>query len=383
VQASVVTPTSNAAPATSSLVAREVAFDDIPRSVWDRLLAQTAAATPFSRWSFHRAWWDAYGANAHEQYLVITGADDTEARAIAPLMHRHEVEAEDLPTHTTVREHSPTCRNVDGEQMAIMFGASYHADYATILTAPRDADAAADAMAVAFAGNDARFDGDQPWDVIDLRRLRMNDPALPALESALDAEREQEDVCPVVTVRGSTWDEYLATLDKKDRHEIRRKLRRATTIGDLSIEIGPPTPDAVGDFVRLHTLRFGERGLFPANEGGERSRRFINRLAELELAEPGGGQLHVARVHCGQKLIFTALAFDDGQTCYLYNAGMDPDAALASPGVTGFALYIRDRIEAGRTRFDFLRGNEKYKYEWGAIDEPVYRLLVQRGRGAA
>ena len=41
-------------------------------------------------------------------------------------------------------------------------------------------------------------------------------------------------------------------------------------------------------------------------------------------------------------------------------------------------LYFKDRIEAGRRRFDFLRGQERYKYEWGAVDEPIYRLLVER-----
>jgi CelD/BcsL family acetyltransferase involved in cellulose biosynthesis len=261
-----------------------------------------------------------------------------------------------------------------------MFGASYHADYATILAAPEDVPAVADVMATTLAAQR------EQWDVIDLRRLRADDQALPALESTLRAaaaqngwrfKHEQEDVCPVVTVRGDTWDEYLATLDKSDRHEIRRKMRRAATVGDLSIEISPPTRDAIEDFIRLHTLRFGERGLFPDNEGGDRSRRFVHRLAELELAEPDGGLLHVARVRCGQRLIFVALAFDDGHTCYLYNAGMDPEASMTSPGVTGAALYIKDRIEAGRRRFDFLRGDEKYKYEWGAVDEPIYRLLVE------
>jgi CelD/BcsL family acetyltransferase involved in cellulose biosynthesis len=380
VQASVVTPTSNLSDSSSSpaLEARNVAFDDIARADWDRLLARTAAATPFSRWNFHRAWWDAYGSGAHEQYTVMTGADG-EVRAIVPLMHRHEIEADDVPTHTTVREHSPTCRNVDGEKMAVMFGASYHADYATILAASADLQPTAEGL-VGTLRDGPRFDEDQAeWDVVDLRRLAGWDPALAALEAAFGMEREQEDVCPVVDVLADTWDDYLATLDKKDRHEIRRKLRRAMTIGDLSIEIGPPTPEAVGDFIRLHTLRFGEDGLFPNNEGGARSRLFIERLAELERNDRDGGQLHVARVRCGEKLIFTALAFDDGRTCFLYNAGMDPAAALASPGVSGFALYIRDRLEAGRRRFDFLRGNEKYKYEWGAVDQPIYRLLVQRG----
>ena len=46
--------------------------------------------------------------------------------------------------------------------------------------------------------------------------------------------------------------------------------------------------------------------------------------------------------------------------------------------MTGAAAYLRDRLAAGRRRFDFLRGNEPYKYEWGAVDEPIHRLLVQR-----
>jgi CelD/BcsL family acetyltransferase involved in cellulose biosynthesis len=194
--------------------------------------------------------------------------------------------------------------------------------------------------------------------------------------------RETEDVCPVVTVPSSDWDEYLATLDKKDRHEIRRKMRRAAAVGDLTIEIAPPTPPAIDAFVDLHDARWGERGLFPATPDGDRSRAFVRRLAELELAEPDGGQLHVALIRCGERLVYAALSFDDGETCFMYNAGMDPTALEVSPGVTGTAMYLRDRMSAGRRRFDFLRGNEPYKYEWGARDEPIERICVRRGAGA-
>ncbi len=157
-------------------------------------------------------------------------------------------------------------------------------------------------------------------------------------------------------------------------------------IGELSIEIGPPTEDAIEEFIRLHTERFGEHGLFPDNEGGRRSLRFIRRLAELERAEPDGGVMHVARVRCGGRLVYILVAFDDGQSIYMYNGGIDPGAVNTSPGVTGAAMYFQDRIAAGRRRFDFLRGQERYKYEWGAVDEPIYRVLVERplsGRGCS
>ena len=61
-----------------------------------------------------------------------------------------------------------------------------------------------------------------------------------------------------------------------------------------------------------------------------------------------------------------------------YNAGIDPDARDLSPGVILAARYVQLALEAGRSAFDFLRGDEPYKYEWGAVDEPIQRLLVRR-----
>lgn len=378
-----------------ALEARYVAFGDIPRPCWDRLHAQTPGATSFARWTFHRAWWDAYGDAAHEQYLACVPADggvsiDWEAvRAIVPLMHRHEVEPDDIVNRTVLRhaEQPPVCRTVPPEAKAIFFGASYHADYATVLAAAPDLPAVASAVADSFHRPPDAAHGNQPWDVLDLRRLREADAVLAPLEAALreaggpadwEVVRELEDVCPVITAPSGDWDDYLATLEKKARHEIRRKIRRAAAVGDLSIQVAPPTSEVIESFIDLHTLRFGERGLFPEGAGGQRSRRFVHRLAELERESADGGQLHVGLVRCGSRLIFAILAFDDGDTCYLYNAGMDPAAAEMSPGITGTAEYFRDRLAAGRRRFDFLRGNESYKYEWGARDEPINRLLVLR-----
>jgi len=379
-----------------ALQARPVRFADIPRSCWERLVSVTAAATPFARWTFHRAWWDAYGDSAHEQYMVVLPSDgatdriDWElVRAIVPLMHRHEIEPDDIINRSILRPadgRSSVSHAVPADAKAIFFGASYHADYATILAAPADLAAVTAAIADSFTHATDPAHGSTPWDVVDLRRLRSDDPLLPALQAALSAAdpawdviREREDVCPVITAPSADWDEYLATLDKKDRHEIRRKLRRAAVVGDLSIDILAPSAEALEQFIELHTLRFGEHGLFPEGAGGERSRRFILRLGELESESADGGLLHVALVRCGHHgLIWSALAFDDGDTCFLYNAGMDPSASEVSPGITGTAMYLMDRLKAGRRRFDFLRGDEPYKYEWGAKDETIERLLVLR-----
>jgi CelD/BcsL family acetyltransferase involved in cellulose biosynthesis len=394
-------PVTTSAPAASAateppcrLVARLRPFEAIPRAAWDRLIARSPAATPFSRWTFHRAWWDAYRPTAHEQYLVCSAderaADDPDAIvAIVPLMHRHEVEPDDAATATRLRGLRPALgTQVEPTAKAVFFGASYHADYATILADPADLPDAARATARALAAPPDPAHGATDWDVLDLRRLRDADPAMPALEAAFrelaDGQRwhvgrEQEDVCPVVSVPAdSDWASYLASLDKKDRHEIRRKLRRAEEAGPLEFRLVEPTPAEIEAFIALHQARWGAEGLFPETEGGVRSRRFLARLAELEMAEGEDRQLQLGRLDSAGSTIFFAAGFDDGGTCYFYNAGMDPEARHLSPGVTGAAAYLRDRIAAGRRRFDFLRGDEPYKYEWGAKDEPIHRLLVTR-----
>jgi hypothetical protein len=380
--------------ADEDVAARPIAFSDISRRDWDRLLARSPSATPFSRWTFHRAWWDAYAVTAHEQYLVCERAGvapdhPPELIAIVPLMHRHEVEPTDAITATTLRRGHPAGSPVSPDAKAVFMAASYHADYATLLSDPADITAVAGAIVRSLAGPPDAAHGDRPWDVVDLRRWRSVDPALAALEAAFrdraesegwDVRREVEDVCPVVEFGAADWDGYLGSLGRTARHEIRRKLRRAEAAGEVSFSFLPLDAESVERFIDLHQARWGSEGLFPDTEGGARSRLFLHRLAELEAAEGIAAQVQLGEVRVGDRVVFATVGFDDGVTCFFYNAGMDPGARDLSPGVAGTATYLRDRLAAGRRRFDFLRGDEPYKYEWGARDEPVHRLLVQRTR---
>jgi CelD/BcsL family acetyltransferase involved in cellulose biosynthesis len=188
--------------------------------------------------------------------------------------------------------------------------------------------------------------------------------------------REQEEVCPVVTLEPAAgFEAYLGTLGKKERHEARRKLRRAEAAGPVRLERSVDTVADFDAFVDLHQRRWGAEGLFPPTTGGAQSTTFFRRLFEL-LGGDGTVQLHFLTV--GGRRIAAGVWFEDADTWYLYNAGVDPDARELSPGVLLSAKAIEAAIAAGRTRFDYLRGDEPYKYEWGAIDEPVQRLLVVR-----
>ncbi len=374
------------------LVARRTTFDAVAPATWDALAARNPWATPFARWAFHRAWWDGYGETAHDEtILVVDPAMEDRGEealvAIVPLMHRHGVEPTDEARQTSLR------REPDGRltplvatDKVVFFGASYHADYATALVDPADlpsvAEAVVDLLTVAAGPHAAH---PEPWDVVDLRRLRESDPVLTAFHSAFAARAsgtgwevgvEQEDVCPVVSLpAGVEIDGYLATLGRKERHEIRRKVRRAEAAGRIDLVPSADPPADLEAFIDLHQRRWGDDGLFPPTEGGAMSRRFFARLFELLAGDP---VLDLRFLEVAGRRIAAGVGFDDGVSVYYYNAGVDPDARDLSPGVVMVERYVRDALVRGRRRLDFLRGNEPYKYEWGAVDEPIHRLLVTR-----
>jgi CelD/BcsL family acetyltransferase involved in cellulose biosynthesis len=128
-------------------------------------------------------------------------------------------------------------------------------------------------------------------------------------------------------------------------------------------------------FIDLHQRRWGADGLFPPTPGGDQSRLMFGRLFELFGT---GGPLGLTRLFVGDRLIAAGVHFETDDSLLFYNAGIDPDAFDLSPGVLLTYAYIERALERGLRRFDFLRGNEPYKYEWGAVDEPIQRLLVRR-----
>jgi CelD/BcsL family acetyltransferase involved in cellulose biosynthesis len=93
------------------------------------------------------------------------------------------------------------------------------------------------------------------------------------------------------------------------------------------------------------------------------------------------GPIRLSFLRVGDKRIAAGIHIEDANGYQYYNAGIDPDAFDLSPGVLLVYAYIRQALERGISRFDFLRGDEPYKYEWGAVDEPIQRILVRRGDG--
>ena len=177
----------------------------------------------------------------------------------------------------------------------------------------------------------------------------------------------------------------VATLGKKERHEIRRKVRRAEGAGETALVESADAVADLGAFIDLHQRRWGDDGLVPDTPGGAQSRVFIRRLFELfgerstaADAIPQDPSLHLAFLEVGGRRVAAAVFFETPGALLYYNAGVDPDARDLSPGVVLLERLVRRAIERGKCKVDLMRGDEPYKYEWGARDEPIQRLLVRR-----
>ena len=220
--------------------------------------------------------------------------------------------------------------------------------------------------------------GEEPWQEIVLWAVRDDSPTLRALpavcaDPGLSFQVELEDVCPQVSLPGS-WEEYLARLNKKDRHELRRKLRKLPQGGEVGLEMLEAPAEvraALDDFLRLHRAARSDKAAFMTERMARFFRRIVSALAEEGLVEMIFLTLNGVRVAA-------VLCFRAAEELLLYNSGYDPTYAGLSVGLLSKALALRRAIEESRKLFDLLRGAEPYKYDLGAENLNVYRCVIRR-----
>ncbi len=179
-------------------------------------------------------------------------------------------------------------------------------------------------------------------------------------------------VSPRVSLRAS-FEEQLATLSRKDRHELRRKLRRLESAGPVSFHYaGEPELEAALDrFVAWHRATPGEKGTFltPQRES------FFRAIARAGTA---AGWFRLGELRLGGRPIAALFAVESPATLAAYNSSVDPEAAPLSPGILLHAHAMRDAIARGLRVYDMLRGGEPYKYHLGGTDVQLYRLEARR-----
>ncbi len=96
-------------------------------------------------------------------------------------------------------------------------------------------------------------------------------------------------------------------------------------------------------------------------------------------AMPGllaSGALRLQALRIGGQLAAVFYLLLGADRVFAYLGGFDPAFAYESPGTLLFAAAIEDAIREGRREFHFLRGEEAYKYAWGATDRPNMTLRL-------
>jgi CelD/BcsL family acetyltransferase involved in cellulose biosynthesis len=311
---------------------------------WDELAKRAMTNTPFQTLAYQRAWWRHLGPGELVTIALRGPADQLEGIG---------------------------CFFLDDGALHFN-GCVEETDYLDLICPAESAAAAWEVVLDCLLGSGLSFNR------LELCNIRAGSQTLESLKVlagglGLSYEDRQCDVCPTIALP-EEFEQYLASLDKQQRHELRRKLRRADGAEAAMEEITSPDAlaQAVPDFLALLGSSDPEKAAWLSDA----RRALFQELADVAL---DGGMLQLLFLNVDGHRAAALFNFDYANRIWVYNSGLDPASyGHLSPGVVLTALAIEKAIKGGRSEFDFLRGDEEYKYRFGARDEPLYCVLMKR-----
>lgn len=316
-------------------------FADL-KPTWQKLFPESAASNVFLAPEWQYNWWQIF-SDGRELMLLSVGRDGVTA-GVAPLM----------------RQDSSLYLVCDKDLF----------DYTDIVV-PRGQEAP---VVTAILDHLDSLD----WKALDLQPVLassciMGQLVPQARQRGWSVAISQEDVSPRLELP-SSWDEYLNLLDKKQRHELRRKIRRlheGNEIRFYATDGKEGLERDLDDFFRMFTISRQDKAEFMTQERASFFKSICQAMAHK-------GYLKLFFLEVNGTRVAVCLCFDFQGQLYLYNSGYDPDYSSLSVGLIAKAYCIKEGISLGRKTFDFLRGPEAYKYHLGGQDQPVYRCVISR-----
>jgi CelD/BcsL family acetyltransferase involved in cellulose biosynthesis len=316
---------------------------------WRRIAAASPAATVFQTWEWTAAWWRHHGAGRSLRALVFTDAGMVVgfAALVEP----------GLPTPLR------TWR----------FAGTGGSDYLDLLAEPGREQAVCDAFLAYLKANARR------WDWLDLQQVRPGAAAegltgATTGGAAVRVAAWEGETCPYLPL-ADDWEAVRKAFGKKLRQNIgyyARALEKVYAV-EYRLATADTLADDLTDFFDLHQKRWNQRWL-PGAFASRRARAFHEDAAR-SLLEAGMLRLHTLSLD--GEVQAALYCFQKGERCYYYLGGFEPTLARWSIGTLLTAHAIRHAVEAdGAREFDFLRGDEGYKYRWGAKDRFNRRLSV-------
>ena len=328
-------------------------FSEFDRTTWNMLVEQSIADTPFSRYEYLSEWWQTRGGGewiAGAELVLVSARENDQLIGIAPLF---------------IAEY-------DGQQALLLVGSIEISDYLDLIV--READLSRfltgliDFLASGSAGH---------WSAIDWYNLPDISPTLAALKAYSEQRgwNYHEEIyrpTPRIALNGS-FEEYLSRIDKKQRHEIRRKMRRAEESGRVKFVVIDPSADIEPELESFFHLMVQDPG--KANFLHDVMR---DQMSNSIRAAHNYGYLWLGFLEVDGVRAAASLNFDYNNKLWGYNSGVSRDHMEFSPGWVLLGHTIQWCCENGRAEFDFMRGDEEYKYRFGGVNKYVMRAKVIR-----
>ena len=171
----------------------------------------------------------------------------------------------------------------------------------------------------------------------------------------------------------ATWDEYMLLLKGKQRHEIRRKQRRLQEAGNISYRVVTEVTEVkkeIETFFKLFRSNREDKKVFMTDKMAS----FFRSLADSLAAEK---MFKLLFMDINAIPAAAVLCFDYNSSIYLYNNGFDIRFNSLSVGTLCKVFSIKDSVEKGRHKYDFLKGVETYKYQLGGKEVPLYECKIK------
>ncbi|MDP2776861.1 MAG: GNAT family N-acetyltransferase [Anaerolineales bacterium] len=332
-------------------------FSEISAQEWNDLLKDSVSDTPFLRYEYQYAWWEHRGGGEWQnaQLVLITAREDEKLIGIAPLF---------------IAEY-------ENQPELLLIGSIEISDYLDLIVRMNDHARFITGLLDFLASDQLGAGSSRPynWTGLDWYNLPDLSPTLAVLktESALRGWTHHEEMyrpTPRIALNGD-FDEYLSRVEKKQRHEIRRKMRRAEESGRgvrwFISDMENPEAE-IDSFLGLMEHDQGKAGFL--HEPMRAQMRAIMRAAHEN------GWLWLAFLEADGQRIAAYLNFDYNNKLWGYNAGVNRDFMELSPGWVLLSHVLQWCCENKRVEFDFMRGDEEYKYRFGAVNQYVMRARV-------
>jgi CelD/BcsL family acetyltransferase involved in cellulose biosynthesis len=322
---------------------------------WNALLEQSSSHVPFLRYDYLSEWWSTRGGGEwpdDARLAIITAREGGRLVGIAPFF----------------------VTRVEDVNKLYFLGSIEISDYLDVIC--REEDLAAFIRAVLVYLRD-ELKPQESISEIDLYNILESSPSIQLLKETakdldLDVDIDRLQHSPYIPLPGD-WEEYLATIDKKQRHEIRRKMRRAAE-GEVIFSLyitseASKLEDDIEDFLDLMAQDEVKDDFL--------SPRMRDQMASVMRCAFDHHCLQLAFLTIAEKKVAGYLSFDYLNRIWVYNSGIDKMYSSYSPGWVLLGHLLQWANEHGRQEFDFMRGDEEYKYKFGAIDRYITRIRIE------